>query len=43
MTFEAFQSYIKENVLKEWREDADIEMAVVRKNNGIEIVVEENK
>ena len=32
MTFEAFQSYIKENVLKEWREDADIEMAVVRKN-----------
>ena len=23
MTFEAFQSYIKENVLKEWREDAD--------------------
>ena len=25
MTFEAFQSYIKENVLKEWREDADIE------------------
>lgn len=37
MTFEAFQSYIKENVLKEWREDADIEMAVVRKNNGIEL------
>ena len=34
MTFEAFQSYIKENVLKEWREDADIEMAVVRKNKG---------
>ena len=30
MTFEAFQSYIKENVLKGWREDADIEMAVVR-------------
>ena len=37
MTFEAFQAYIKENVLKEWREDADIEMAVVRKNNGIEL------
>ena len=37
MTFEAFQSYIKENVLKGWREDADIEMAVVRKNNGIEL------
>ena len=38
MTFEAFQSYIKENVLKgDWREDADIEMAVVRKNNGIEL------
>ena len=23
--------------MKEWREDADIEMAVVRKNNGIEL------
>ena len=37
MTFEAFQSYIKENVLKGWREDADLETAVVRKNNGIEL------
>ena len=41
MTFEAFQSYIKKNVLKGWREDADIEMAVVRKNNGIELCVRE--
>ena len=37
MTFEGFQSYIKQHVLKGWKEEAELETAVVKKNNGIEL------
>ena len=37
MTFEEFQAYIKEHILENWKEDAELETAVIRKNNGIEL------
>lgn len=37
MTFEKFESYIKMNILEGWKEDAELETAVVKKNNGIEL------
>lgn len=37
MTFETFQSYIKEHILEGWKEEAELETAIVKKNNGIEL------
>ena len=37
MTFEMFQLYIREHILEGWKEDADVETSIVKKNNGIEL------
>lgn len=37
MTFEVFQLYIREHILEGWKEDADVETSIVKKNNGIEL------
>ena len=35
MTFEEFQNYIKEHILDDWMEDAEVSISSVRKNNGV--------
>lgn len=35
MTFEEFMDYMENNILSEWKEDADVRIEATRKNNGI--------
>lgn len=37
MTFETFQSYIKEHILEGWKQDVELEITTVRKNNGVQL------
>lgn len=37
MTFEIFQSYIKEHILEGWKNDVELEITTVRKNNGVQL------
>lgn len=37
MTFEMFQVYIKEHILEGWKEEAEVDVTTVIKNNGIQL------
>lgn len=37
MTFEEFREYIEEHILEGWKEDVDVSVRMVQKNNGVKL------
>ena len=37
MTFDMFQEYIEEHILEGWKSDVELDVAMVTKNNGVQL------